>query len=172
MVKVRLPRRQRLGAVQPVPHHLVKAFHSTLEEAVHADLILNVCDISSPEAKDQIQVTRDLLEELKLGEVPILNILNKADNLREPLSPLGGQTAIISAKTGAGFDDLLAKICALLPGGSRRLKLLIPYDKGGLVAEIRAQGKVFGEEFAATGTLLDALVEERLLGKVEGYIQS
>ncbi|MCL2580210.1 MAG: GTPase HflX [Oscillospiraceae bacterium] len=160
-----------VGLVRRLPHHLVKAFHSTLEEAIHADLILNVCDISSPEAKDQIQVTRDLLTELKLGDTPILNVLNKADNLAEPISPLGEQTAVISAKTGDGFDELLRKVAALLPDGSRRLRLLIPYDQGGLVAEIREQGKIYAEEFVAQGTLLDALVGPKILHKVEAHIQ-
>ena len=159
-----------VGLVRRLPHHLVEAFRSTLEEAVYADLVLNVCDISSPQAGDQIQVTRDLLEDLKLKDTPILNVLNKADKLAEPLSVLGGQNVMISAKTGAGLDDLLQKIAALLPQGSRRLKLLIPYDQGGLVAEIRREGKVFSEEFVAQGTLLDALVAQRLIDKAQDYL--
>ena len=155
-----------------MPHHLVKAFRSTLEEAVHADLILNVCDISSPEAGDQIQITRELLEDLSLGDTPILNVLNKADRLSEPVSPMGDNVAVISAKTGEGLDELLSKMVVLLPEGSRRLNLLIPYEHGGLVAEIRREGKIFSEEFAAEGILLDALVLHKLLHKVQEFVVS
>jgi len=158
-----------VGLVRRLPHHLVEAFRSTLEEAIHADLILNVCDISSPEAPDQIKVTRELLEDLKLGDTPILNVLNKADQLKEQLSPLGNNTAVISAKTGEGLQDLLNKMAALLPQGSRRLKMLIPYEQGSLVAEIRKEGKVFSEQFVAEGTLLDALVQYKLLHKALEY---
>jgi len=159
-----------VGLVRRLPHHLVQAFRSTLEEAIHADLILNVCDISSPEAGDQIQVTRTLLEDLKLGDTPILNVLNKADMLAEPVSPFGKHTALISAKTGAGLEQLLQKMTDLLPESSRRLKLLIPYDQGGLVAEIRKEGKVFSEQFDPQGTLLDALVERKLIHKVQEFL--
>ena len=158
-----------VGLVRRLPHHLVEAFRSTLEEAIHADLILNVCDISSPEAGDQIKVTRQLLEDLKLGDTPILTVLNKADRLKEPVSPFGGHTAIISAKTGEGLQDLLQKMTALLPAGSLRLKMLIPYEQGGLVAKIREEGKIFSEQFVADGTLLDALVEPKLIGQARQY---
>ena len=158
-----------VGLVRRLPHHLVEAFRSTLEEAIHADLILNVCDISSPEAPDQIQVARELLEDLKLGDTPVLNVLNKADQLKEPLSPLGNHTSVISAKTGEGLQDLLNKMAALLPQGSRRLKMLIPYEQGSLVAEIRKEGKVFSEQFVAEGTLLDALVQHKLMHKALDY---
>lgn len=159
-----------VGLVRRLPHHLVEAFRSTLEEAIYADLVLNVCDISSPQASDQIQVARDLLDDLKLEDTPILNVLNKADRLAEPLSPLGGHNAVISAKSGAGLSDLMRKIAALLPQGSRRLKMLIPYEQGGLVAEIRREGKIFSEEFVAQGTLLDALVAQKLISKTQGYV--
>jgi len=159
-----------VGLVRRLPHHLVQAFRSTLEEAIHADLILNVCDISSPEAGDQIQVTRALLEDLNLGDTPILNVLNKADMLHEPVSPLGNHTALISAKTGEGLEELLQKMAVLLPEASRRLKMLIPYELGGLVAEIRREGKVYSEEFVSEGTLLDALVQQKLVHKVQEYV--
>jgi len=99
-----------------------------------------------------------------------LNVLNKADRLAEPLSVMGEHNAMISARTGAGLPDMLRKIAALLPLGSRRLKMLIPYDQGGLVAEIRREGKVFSEEFVAQGTLLDAMVAQKLINKTQGYV--
>ena len=159
-----------VGLVRRLPHHLVEAFRSTLEEATYADLILNVCDISSPEAADQVQVTMDLLKDLQVGDTPILTVLNKSDKLDRPPETMGGHTAIISAATGEGLDGLLQKIAALLPAASRRLQLLVPYDQGGLVAEIREEGKIFSEEFEAGGTRLDALVSIKLLHKVQPYV--
>jgi len=148
----------------------VEAFHSTLEEAAHADLLLNVCDMASPLAQEQIEVTHALLAELGVKDAPIINVLNKCDLLAQPPEPAGGHTAVISAATGQGLDILLQKIALLLPQGSRRLKLLIPYDKGSLVAEIREQGKIYSEAFAPEGALLDALVDYRLLGRVMEFL--
>ncbi len=159
-----------VGLVRRLPHHLVEAFRSTLEEATYADLILNVCDISSPEAADQIQVTMALLKDLQVGDTPVLTVLNKSDQLDRPPETMGDHTAIISAATGEGLDVLLQKIAALLPAASRRLQLLIPYEQGGLVAEIREEGKIFSEEFEAQGTRLDALVSIKLLHKVQPYV--
>lgn len=77
----------------------------------------------------------------------------------------------ISARTGYGFEELLQKIARLLPQTQRRMKLLIPYDKGNLLSEIREEGKIFSEEYTPEGTLVDALVEMKLLHKVEGMVK-
>ena len=158
-----------VGLVRRLPHHLVEAFHSTLEEAVHADLLLNVCDISSEEAADQIRVTNELLRELGAGEVPVLTVLNKSDKVDTIPLAMGKDIAVISAKTGLGVEQLLKKIAALLPPTQRRMRLLIPYDEGALLAEIRGKGKVYSEEFASAGTLVDALVDQRLLHKAQPF---
>jgi GTP-binding protein HflX len=159
-----------VGLVRRLPHHLVEAFRSTLEEAVYADLILNVCDISSPEVADQIQVTLELLKDLQVEDTPILTVLNKSDKLSVPPETMGRHTVLISAATGEGIPQLLQKIAALLPAASRRLQVLIPYHQGGLVAEIREEGKIFSEEFEASGIRLDALVSVKLLHKIQPYL--
>lgn len=159
-----------VGLVRRLPHHLVEAFRSTLEEAVYADLILNVCDISSPEVADQIQVTLELLKDLQVEDTPILTVLNKSDKLSVPPETMGRHTVLISAATGEGIPQLLQKIAALLPAASRRLQMLIPYHQGGLVAEIREEGKIFSEEFEASGIRLDALVSVKLLHKIQPYL--
>lgn len=158
-----------VGLVRRLPHHLVEAFKSTLEEAVHADLLLNVCDISSPEAQTQIEVTTNLLKELGVLDTPVLTVLNKCDKITQPPLSMGSGTTVISAKTGFGFDDLLQKTAALLTPTQRRMRLLIPYDKGALIAEIRREGKIFEQQFAEGGAELDALVDHKLLHKVEKY---
>lgn len=160
-----------VGLVSRLPHQLVQAFHSTLEEAAQADLILNVCDVSSPEFDRQLEVTTRLLGELGAESVPVLTVLNKCDKLPqgEPLT-LNKSTAAISAKSGAGLDKLLEKIALNLPETHRHLHLLIPYDKSGLIGEIRQNGKVYAEEYRENGTYLDANVDLKICHRVQDYI--
>ena len=160
-----------VGLVSRLPHQLVQAFHSTLEEAAQADLVLNVCDVSSPEFDEQLRVTTGLLAELGAEQVPVLTVLNKCDKLPqgEPLT-LNKSTAAISAKSGEGLDKLLEKIVLNLPQTHQRLHLLIPYDKSGLVGEIRQNGKIYTEEYRETGTYLDANVDLKICHRVQAYI--
>lgn len=159
-----------VGLVSRLPHQLVQAFHSTLEEAADADLILNVCDVSSPEFDQQLEVTTGLLKELGAENVPVLTVLNKCDKLPELPMTLNKSTAAISAKTGMGLDKLLEKIVLNLPQTHRHLHLLIPYDKSGLIGEIRQNGKVYEEEYREEGTFLDANVDLKICHRVQDYI--
>ncbi len=159
-----------VGLVRRLPHHLVRAFRSTLEEAARADLLLNVCDISSPEYAAQLDVTAQLLAELGAAETPVLTVLNKADRLAQWPEAPGRNTAVISAATGRGLPGLLARAAALLPPTSRRLRLLIPYDKGSLTADIRREGVVYEEQFRPDGIFLDALVDHKVLGRVQSFV--
>ncbi|RPF47250.1 GTP-binding protein HflX [Hydrogenoanaerobacterium saccharovorans] len=159
-----------VGLVRRLPHHLVEAFKSTLEEAANADLLLNVCDVSSEEVQEQISVTEDLMAELGVAGTPMITVLNKCDKVEhfEPVINLGNNV-MISAKTGFGFDALLNKIAQTLEPSQVRMTLVIPYDKGGLISEIRAEGKIFDEQYVETGTQIDALVDKKILHKVEQY---
>jgi len=159
-----------VGLVRRLPHHLVDAFRSTLEEAAAADLLLNVCDVSSDEMEEQIAVTQQLFVDLGVSETPIVTVLNKCDRLARLPDTMGGQTVLISAKTGYGFDRLLQVIAQNLTPTQHRLTLLIPYDQTGLLSEIRRDGKVFSEEYQPEGTLVDALVDRRILHKVEQMV--
>lgn len=160
-----------VGLIRRLPHHLVEAFRSTLEEASNADLILHVCDVSSEEVLEQKQVAEDLLAQLGCGEIPILTVLNKCDKI--PYQPyfMDRDSILISAKTGFGFDHLLRKIASSLEQTSRRMRLEIPYADTGLIAKIREEGKVFSEEYTETGTRVDALVDRKLFSVVEKYEQ-
>ena len=148
----------------------MQAFHSTLEEAADADLVLNVCDVSSPEFDQQLEVTTGLLKELGAENVPVLTVLNKCDKLPELPLTLDRKTAAISAKTGMGLEKLLEKVALNLPQTHQHLHLLIPYDKSGLIGEIRQTGKVYTEEYREDGTYLDANVELKLCHRVQEYI--
>lgn len=158
-----------VGFVRRLPHHLVEAFKSTLEETVQADLLLNVCDISSGEADSQTEVTRELLESLGADKIPMLNVLNKCDLIEGPLPICTGDCVMVSAKTGEGIDEMLGKISKMLAPTQIRMKLLIPYSEGALLGEVRSLGRVFSEEYTPEGTLVDALVDIKILSKVEKY---
>ena len=159
-----------VGLVSRLPHHLVEAFKSTLEEAVNADLILNVCDVSSPDFDNQLEVTIQVLKELGAEQVPVLTVLNKCDLVEIPPMTVDKHTAAISAKSGIGLETLLQKIADNLPETHRRLQLLIPYDKTGLSNEIRINGKVMTEDYRADGIFLDALVDVKICHKIQDYI--
>lgn len=159
-----------VGLVRRLPHMLVDAFRSTLEEAAFADLILNICDISAPDASEQIAVTQSLLSEIGAEKIPVLNVLNKCDLIAQAPISLNGNTCLISAKTGFGLDVLLNRIGQLLTPSHTRLTLLLPYSEGGLLGEVRARGTVFSEQYQNDGILLDAMVEIKSLYRFKGYV--
>ena len=161
-----------VGLISRLPHDLVEAFKSTLEEAAAADIILNVQDLSSPEREKQAEVTAKLLGELGCGDIPRIDVMNKSDAAPDrDIVFEDSHTVLISAKEQTGFDRLLELISANLPETARRMKLLVPYDKTGLIGRIRTEGKVFSEEYTADGTLIDALVDIKLLKEAENYRQ-
>ena len=159
-----------VGLVSRLPHHLVEAFKSTLEEAINADLILNVCDVSSEEVDEQIKITRTIIDELGGAAIPVLTVANKCDCLGDKTVALGEKTVFISAKTGYGLEKLLSEISKELEETQKRLKMLIPYDKAGLLNSIRINGKVFDEQYEENGILTDALVDISLVKQIEEYI--
>lgn len=159
-----------VGLIRRLPHNLVEAFKSTLEEAASADIILHVCDISDKEAAEKAETTQQLLAELGCGEIPVVNVLNKCDLIENDI-PESEDTVKICAKTGEGFDRLLKAISENLPESSKRLKLLLPYDKGGLTAKIREKGKVFSEEYTEKGIEVDALADIAILKELEPFLK-
>lgn len=157
-----------VGFVRRLPHQLVRAFHSTLEEAVEADVILNICDASSPHAAEHLQVTGDLLAELGCGETPILRVMNKCD-----LVPDIGDNPNhirISALSGYGVDALLEAVAAALPPDRKRVKLLLPFSKGALAEQCRRDGQVEQEEYVPEGLSMTVVLGARLLAETEEYV--
>lgn len=157
-----------VGLIRRLPHHLVEAFRSTLEEASCADIILHVSDISDPEASEKAETTQRILAELGCGEIPVVNILNKCDLVDYDI-PENENTVKISAAAGTGIERMLEVIAANLPESSKRMSLLIPYDKAGFSAEIRRGGKIFSEEYTEKGILTDALVDITLIKRAEEF---
>ncbi|MBR1591789.1 MAG: GTPase HflX [Ruminococcus sp.] len=164
-----------VGLIRRLPHELVEAFKSTLEEVASADIILNVCDISSPECEEQAEVTEKLLSELGCDGIPKINVFNKSDKLLNadcvpPFRITDYNNVMISARHHSGFDRLLECIIKNLPETARRMKMLIPYEDTAFIAEIRREGKVFSEEYTENGTEIDALVDIKLIKSAEKYI--
>lgn len=159
-----------VGLVRRLPHHLVEAFHSTLEEAALADMILNVCDASSPEAQVHLEVTRKLLADLGCTGRPVIPVMNKCDLVPSLLDiPMIGNAVRISAKTGEGIGDLLAAVEENLPVSLRRVCLLLPFDQAGLVAQIRKDHVLYQEEYRPAGIFVSALLDPVLYGRVREY---
>ena len=157
-----------VGFVRRLPHQLVRAFHSTLEEAVDADVILNICDASSEHADEHLQVTGDLLAELGCGDTPIIRVMNKCD-----LAPDLGESPRflrISAKNGTGIDALLTAIAEALPPDRKKVKLLLPFSKGALAEQCRRDGQVEYEEYVPEGLSMTVILGARLLAETAEYV--
>lgn len=162
-----------VGLVRRLPHHLVDAFKSTLEEALWADVILNVCDASSEECSEHIQVTNDLLSSLGCDGKPIINVLNKCDLVPDIINYLLiGKSVHISAKTGYGIGKLLDEISNALPKTMAKVQLLVPFSKSKIANEIRNYGIVESEEYTEDGIKITAVAETYYLDTIEDYIVS
>jgi len=159
-----------VGLVSRLPHNLVEAFKSTLEEAVNADLILNVCDISSKEVDEQVRITKDLIIELGGESIPMITVANKCDMADGEMTVMGENTVFISAKTGYGFESLLKAIAEGLKSTVKRMQLMIPYSEAGLLNLIRQKGKVFEERYEGEGIFADALVDITVMDKVKEFV--
>ncbi len=159
-----------VGLIRRLPHHLVEAFKSTLEQAATADILLNVCDAASSEAREHLEVTQQLLVELGAAGHPIIPVLNKWDAVADPqLAPRLPGAVRISALNGDGIDALLAAIEENLPEKTFPVEVLLPFSKTGLAAKLREEGAVLSEEYVPEGLRLSAQVDERLYALVKEY---
>ncbi|MBC6461909.1 GTPase HflX [Actinomadura sp. HBU206391] len=162
-----------VGFVRHLPHQLVEAFRSTLEEVGDADLILHVVDGSEVDPEAQIDAVREVLREIGADTVPELVVINKVD-AADPLAVVRLQrresrSVVVSARSGAGIEDLLVAIEQRLPGLEHLVQVLVPYDRGDVVARVHEQGEVFAQEHTADGTALHARVPVSLAAELERY---
>jgi GTP-binding protein HflX len=161
-----------VGFVRHLPHQLVEAFRSTLEEVSDADLILHVVDGSDDFPEGQIAAVREVLAEIGAGEVPELIVINKSDiadpmvigriRSREP------HCVVVSAATGAGIPELLDAVELDLPNPSHAVDLLVPFDRGDLVARVHEEGRDVQVEYRAQGAQIRAVVGEHLAAELNG----
>ena len=140
-----------VGFIHKLPHGLIKAFRSTLEEVKNADLILHVVDYSDPHHKKHIEVTNETLRELDAGAIPVIYIYNKADLCMEQLPKVMENRIFMSAKSGEGLEELVDMITDLLYAGNEDVTFLIPYDKGQVVSYLCENAKVFEQEYTENG---------------------
>jgi len=163
-----------VGFVRHLPHQLVEAFRSTLEEVADADLILHVVDGSDADPRSQIRAVREVLAEIGAGDVPELVVFNKADaadgivlkglQLAEP------QSVVVSARTGAGLPAMLAEVERLLPRLTAELSVILPYARGDLLARAHDEGEVLSVEHTAAGTALTARVRPGLAAELGRFV--
>lgn len=159
-----------VGFIRRLPHHLVEAFKSTLEEAVCAKVILNVCDASDPECAEHLKVTNDLLEELGCSGKPIIPVFNKCDLPQADEAAMRLPGAVnISALEGKGLDELLDAVAKALPPTRAKAKLLIPYSDGAAAAALRKDGVVAVEDYRADGLYLELTADVSLIDRYQGY---
>jgi len=169
-----------VGFIRKLPHGLVEAFKSTLEESIRADLLLHVVDASHPEAEAHIVAVREVLAEIDADELPELVVLNKIDAAdRRTVDALarrveqhtGRAPVLVSATTGEGTDDLLEAISTHLPGRRVRITAHVPYERQDLVAQAHRQGEVHAEKHDEHGTVLDATVDEEVARQLRPWLQ-
>ncbi|MGI9226296.1 MAG: GTPase HflX [Candidatus Nanopelagicaceae bacterium] len=165
-----------VGFVRHLPHQLVDAFKSTLEEVTGADLIVHVVDGAHPDPFEQIRAVREVISEIGGSEIPEIIAINKAD-IAEPevimaLLRKEPNSFAFSAKTGFGVDNLLRAIENSLPHPNIEIDTVIPYTRGDLVNEIHEKGEVLDEEYRPDGTYLRALVDDRLAKRVSAITHS
>ena len=160
-----------VGFIRRLPHGLVEAFKSTLEEAVSATLILNVCDASSPDCAEHLDVTNRLLEELGCSDKPIIAVFNKCDVAPEISWLTAGLRSVkISALSGEGLDNLLNEIVKALPPTRKKVSLLLPYNMGSDAALLRNDGAVEVEEYRPEGLFMTVTADIYLLDRYKDYI--
>lgn len=174
-----LPGRQEIlltdtvGFIRKLPHHLIEAFRSTLEEAKHADYILHVVDASNPQREKQMHIVYDTLYRLGVQEKPIVTLFNKQDIVtdREPLRDFKADyTLPVTAKTGEGVEELKELLCKLLRDKKVLVEQTLPYGEGGVLEQIRRQGELLEEEYRPEGIYIRAYVTPELYGKLQGIV--
>ena len=162
-----------VGFIKKLPHHLVSAFHSTLEEATFADILLIIIDASDPEFEEQLAVTEGLLEELGAKGKPTLYVFNKCDKGFARLSEVGKNAednlVYISALTGQGVEQLVSKIEELVSDGKRRVSYFIPNSDGGALNNLYRLATVENVEYGADGMTVTALADARARGIMKKY---
>ncbi|HSJ51703.1 MAG TPA: GTPase HflX [Actinomycetota bacterium] len=163
-----------VGFVSKLPHDLVEAFRSTLEEVARATLILHVADGASQELPEQVEAVRTVLHEIGASRIPEVVAVNKADLLNEDeraraVARLGGEAVAISARTGDGLDRLLERLEDALPRFPMDVTLLIPYGREDVTALLHREAEVVSQEIRDEGTLVRARVGERVFAAVAEF---
>ena len=165
-----------VGFIRKLPHHLIEAFKSTLEEAAVADLLIHVIDASSPARSAQIKVAEEVLNDIGAVGKPRIAVFNKCDKEDEagflPAAAEGyDRTVRISAKTGENIGELIKAVAELAPGKKEKMRVLIPYGSESLVSKLHDNQKILTEEYTAEGVRLELLAGEEVFKDLQKYIE-
>lgn len=162
-----------VGFVRRLPHQLVKAFRSTLQETLQADLLLHVVDVSEPGVPDQISAVREVLDSIGAGHIPELLVLNKTDSADltsisryEQLYP---DAVLVSAAEVTGLEELADRIAGVLARGFLEIDLLVPYTEGSVLGELRREAEVLTEDHRADGTLISVRLPPDRAGRYRRF---
>jgi GTP-binding protein HflX len=162
-----------VGFVRHLPHHIVEAFRSTLEEVSHADLVVHVVDGAHPDPEGQVSAVREVLAEVGAEGLPELLVINKVDAADEEtllrLKRTWPDAVFVSAKTGRGIDELRKAIETHLPRPAVELRVVLPYDRGDLVARIHRTGQVIATRHTDHGSELDVRVDAQLAAELARF---
>ena len=163
-----------VGFVRNLPHQLVEAFRSTLEEIGDSDLIVHVVDASHPDPAGQISAVREVISEVGAHDVPELIVFNKIDladqTQRMALRGMAPDSVAVSARTGEGIAELLQVIESRLPQPDVLTESLIPYERGDLVSKLHLSGRILALEYRDEGTYVKAFVKPELAADLERFM--
>jgi len=162
-----------VGFVRNLPHQLVEAFRSTLEEVGASDVIVHVVDASHPDPAAQLATVRDVIGEVGARDLPEIVAFNKSDLVDDDrklvLRGLEPTAVFVSARSGEGIEELTARIAELLPAPEIEVELLVPYDRGEVISRLHVSGRVLSTEYDEAGTRVRALVHPQRLGEVAEF---
>ena len=162
-----------VGFIRKLPHHLIEAFISTLEEACYSDFIIHVVDASDPKAFDHMHVTYETLRRIGVKDKPVITVFNKQDLIseKEIIRDFNSDVSVeISAKTGQGFDRLKEELLKLLLEKKVYIEKTIDFSKAGILQQIRKSGTLLEEEYVPEGIRIKAYVDKALFGKIKDSI--
>lgn len=159
-----------VGFIAKLPHHLVNAFHATLEELEYADLLLHVIDASDPNREEHIGVVNKLIAQLAKPGTPVLRCYNKADLVSPEDIPVGEDVVALSARSGAGCPELLQAIERALNHARHHVVMTLPYSMGGQVETLHDNAKVIGVDYSAEGIIVEAILDDILYGRLRDYV--
>ena len=159
-----------VGFISELPHDLIKAFRSTLEEIKNADLLLEVIDYSDPNFYEHIQVTKDTLEKLGASNIPIIYVYNKSELMLDKLPLIDQDEIYLSIKEKRGMNELINMIVERLFKNYKRCKMLIPFFEGSILSYLMDNSNVLSTEYTEKGTLIDIECRESQYNKYKEYI--
>lgn len=158
-----------VGFIRKLPHHLIEAFKSTLEEAVLADVLIHVTDVSNPDYESHMKVVESVLSDIGATGKPVITLYNKSDLAGGEIPSVSG--IFISAKTGEGTGKFLETLADVCPGKKKKITLLIPYHRGDIVNNLHQNQKVLEEEFTESGTKITLLADSITYNNLRDYLE-